>query len=114
MEAKFFSEIEKNMDVKTIKDYEKEVRKKIYNELETLRKENDDLSRVLMASECEMWKKIRNEEYSWLQLNSDKKKKLYRFIDIYSNFIDLVDSVKELNTKVDRAKQLKETPVDTE
>ena len=114
MEAKFFSEIEKNMDVKTIKDYEKEVRKKIYNELETLRKENDDLSRVLMASECEMWKRIRNEEYSWLQLNSDKKKKLYRFIDIYSNFIDLVDSVKELNTKVDRAKQLKETPVDTE
>ena len=114
MEAKFFSEIEKNMDVKTIKDYEKEVRKKIYNELETLRKENDDLSRVLIASECEMWKKIRNEEYSWLQINSDKKKKLYRLIDIYSNFIDLVDSVKELNTKVDRAKQLKETPVDTE
>ena len=28
MEAKFFSEIEKNMDVKTIKDFEKEVRKK--------------------------------------------------------------------------------------
>ena len=60
MEAKFFSEIEKKMDVKTIKDFEKEVRKKIYNELETLRKENDDLSRVLMASECEMWKKIKN------------------------------------------------------
>ena len=112
MEAKFFSEIEKNMDVKTIKDYEKEVRKKIYNELETLRKENDDLSRILMASECEMWKKIRNEEYSWLQINSDKKKKLYPLIDIYSNFIDLVDSVKELSTKVDRVKQLKDTPVE--
>ena len=28
MEAKFFSEIGKNMDVKTIKDFEKEVRKK--------------------------------------------------------------------------------------
>ena len=28
MEAKFFSEIEKNMNVKTIKDFEKEVRKK--------------------------------------------------------------------------------------
>ena len=27
MEAKFFSEIEKNMDVKTLKDFEKEVRK---------------------------------------------------------------------------------------
>ena len=114
MEAKFFSEIEKNMDVKTIKDFEKEVRKKIYNELETLRKENDDLSRVLIAAESDMWKKIRNEEYSWLQLTSDKKKKIYRLIDIYSNFLDIVDSVKELNTKVEKVKQLKDTPVDSE
>ena len=114
MEAKFFSEIEKKMDVKTIKDFEKEVRKKIYNELETLRKENDDFTRVLMASECEMWNKIRNEEYSWLQINSDKKKKLYRLIDIYSNFIDIVDSVKDLNTKVEKVKSLKNTPVDSE
>ena len=114
MEAKFFSEIEKKMDVKTLKDFEKEVRKKIYNELEVIRKENEDLSRVLMVGESNMWKKIRNEEYSWLQLNSDKKKKLYRLIDIYSNFLDIVDSVKELNTKVDRVKQLKEIPVDSE
>ena len=114
MEAKFFSGIEKKMNVKTIKDFEKEVSTKIYNELETLRKKNDNLSRVLIAVECEMWKKIRNEEYSWLQLNSDKKKKLYRLIDIYSNFIEIVDSVKELNTKVDSVKKLKDTPVDSE
>ena len=113
MEAKFFSEIEKNMDVKTLKDFEKEVRTKIY-ELETLRKKNEDLSRVLMAGECEMWKKIRNEEYSWLQINSDKKKKIYRLIDIYSNFFDIVDSVKDLNTKVERVKQLKDKPVNSE
>ena len=80
METKFFSEIEKKMDVKTIKDFEKEVRKKIYNELESLRKENDNLSRVMIKSECEMWEKIKNEEYSWLQIKSDKKK----------NFIDLL------------------------
>ena len=114
MEAKFFSEIAKNMNVKTIKDFEKEVRSKIYNELESLRKKNEDLSRVLMVGECEMWKKIRNEEYSWLGLNSDKKKKLYRLIDIYSNFIDIVDSVKDLNTKVEKVKQLKNTPADSE
>ena len=114
MEAKFFSEIEKNMDVKTIKDFEKEVRKKIYNELESLRKENDDLSRILIAAESDMWKKIRNGEYSWLQINSDKKKKLYHLIDIYSNFVDIVDSVKELNTKLDRVKSLKNTPVDND
>ena len=110
MEAKFFSEIEKKMDVKTIKDFEKEVRTKIYNELETLRKKNEDLSRVLMAGECEMWKKIRNEEYSWLKINSDKKKKLYRLIDIYSKFVDIVESVKDLNTKVERIKLLKNAP----
>ena len=114
MEAKFFSEIEKNIDVKTIKDFEKEVRKKIYNELESIRKKNDNLSRVLMVSECEMWKIIRNEEYSWLSLNSDKKKKLYRLIDIYSNFVDIVDSVRDLNTKVEKVKLLKNTPVDSE
>ena len=114
MEAKFFSEIEKKMDVKTIKDFEKEVRKKIYNEMETLRKENDDLSRILISTENEMWKKIRNGEYSWLQINSDKKKKLYRLIDIYSNFIDIVDSVKDLNIKVEKVKQLKDSPVDEE
>ena len=114
MEAKFFSEMEKKMDVKTIKDFEKEVRTKIYNELESLRKKNEDLSRVLMAGECEMWEKIRNEEYSWLQIKSDKKKKLYRLIDIYLKFGDIVDSVKDLNTKVDSVKQLKDSPVDSE
>ena len=114
MEAKFFSEIEKNMDVKTVKDFEKEVRSKIYNELESLRKKNEDLSRVLIVGESLMWNKIRNEEYSWLQLNSDKKKKLYRLIDIYSNFVDIVDSVKDLNKKVEKVKQLKNTPVDSE
>ena len=111
MEAKFFSEIEKKMDVKTLKDYEKDVRTKINNEFETLRKKNDDLSRVLMAGECEMWRK-KNEEYSWLKINSDKKKKLYRLIDIYSKFDEIVDSVKDLNTKVERVKQLKDGPDD--
>ena len=67
-----------------------------------------------MVGESNMWKKIRNEEYSWLQLNSDKKKKLYRLIDIYSNFIDIVDSVIDLNTKVERVKKLKDTPVESE
>ena len=114
METKFFSEIEKKMDVKTIKDFEKEVRTKIYNELELLRNKNDNLSKILSASESKMWNKIRNDQYSWLKLNNEKKKKLYRLIDIYSNFIDIVDSVKSLNKKVEKVKQLKDTPVDSE
>ena len=67
-----------------------------------------------MTGECEMWGKIRDEDYSWLKLKSDKKKKLLRLIDIYSKFDDIVDSVKDLNTKVERVKQLKDTPVDSE
>ena len=67
-----------------------------------------------MAGECEMWGKIRDENYSWLKLSSDKKKNLYRLIDIYSQFSEIVDSVKELNTKVEKVKQLKDTPVDSE
>ena len=114
MEAKFFSEIEKNMDVKTLKDFEKEVRTKINNEFESLRKKNNDLCRVLMAGECEMWGKIRDEDYSWLKIKSDKKKKLYRLIDIYSKFDVIVDSVKDLNTKVERIKSLKDAPDDTD
>ena len=98
------------MDVKTLKDFEKEVRTKINNEFESLRKKNDDLSKVLVAGEWEMREKIRNEEYSWLQIKSDKKKKLYRLIDIYSKFDDIVESVKDLNTKVERIKSLKNAP----
>ena len=58
-------------------------------------------------------KKIRNEDYSWLKINSDKKK-LFRLIDIYSKFVDIVDSVKDLNTKVDRVEELKNAPDDGE
>ena len=69
---------------------------------------------MLIVGECQMWKKIRNEKYSSLKINSDKKKKLYHLIDIYSNFIDIVDSVKDLNKKVERIKSLKNAPDDEE
>ena len=114
MEAKFFSEIEKNVDVETIKDFEKEIRTKIIDELETLRNKNVDLSRVLMAGECEMWEKIRRGDYSWLKIKSDKKKKLFRLIDIYTKFDSIVDTVKELEKKVEKVKKLKDSPVDSD
>ena len=114
MEAKFFSEIEKNMDVKTLKDFEKEVRTKINDEVETLRNKNADLSRVLMAGECDMWEKIRRGDYSWLKIKNDKKKKLFRLIDIYLKFDSIVDTVQELKEKVEKVKKLKDSPVDSE
>ena len=88
MEAKFFAEIEKKMDVKTLKDFEKEVRTKINNEFESLRNKNDDLSRVLMAGECEMWGKIRNEDYSWLKIKSDKKRNFIVLLTFTRNLVE--------------------------
>ena len=114
MEAKFFSEIEKNMDVETLKDFEKEIRTKIIEEFEILRNKNADLSRVLMAGECEMWEKRRKGEYSWLKIKSDKKKKLFKLIDIYTKFDSIVDTVKELERKVEKVRKLKDSPVDSD
>ena len=106
MEANFFSEIKKNMDINTLKEFEKEVRGKIIEELEILRNKNSDLSRILMFGECEMWRKIRNEDYSWLKLKSSQKKKPFRLIDIYMKFDDIIGSVKVLNEKVEQIKEL--------
>ena len=114
MEAKFFLEIEKNMDVETLKDFEKEVRTKIIEEFEILRSKNADLSRVLMIGECEMWEKIRKGEYSWLKIKSDKKKKLFKLIDIYTKFDSIVDTVKELERKVEKVRKMKDAPVDSD
>ena len=74
MDAKFCAEIEKKMDIKTLKDFEKEVRTKLNDEFESLRKKNDGLSRVLMFGECQLWNSIRNGKYSWLKIKSDKKR----------------------------------------
>ena len=114
MEAKFFSEIEKKMDVKTLKDFEKEVRTKINDEFESLRKKNDGLSRVLMFGECQLWNSIKNGKYSWLKIKSDKKKKLFRLIEIYSQVSNLVENVGDINKKVDDLKKLKDAPIDEE
>ena len=67
-----------------------------------------------MAGECEMWEKIRKEEYSWMKIDSNKKKKLNRLIDIYSKFNDIVDIVEILNTKVEKIKLLKNASDDDE
>ena len=96
------------MDVKTLKDFEREIRTKINHELEVERKTNKDLSRILLVSETELWERIRNGGYSWLKLTEDKKTRLFKLIEIYSNFHNLVESVKSLNAKVEKIKQLKD------
>ena len=102
------------MDVETLKDFEKDIRKKIIDEFEILRNKTDDLSRVLMAGEYEMWEKIKRGDYPWLKIKSDRKKRLFRLIDIYLKFDDIVDTVKLLNQKIEKVKKLKDAPVDSE
>ena len=89
------------MDIKTLKDFEKEVRTKINDEFESLRKKNDGLSKVLMFGERQLW-------------NSINKKKLYRLIEIYSQVSNLVENVGDINKKVDDLKKLKDAPIDEE
>ena len=57
---------------------------------------------------------VRDGKYSWLKIKSDKKKKLFRLIDIYLKVSDLVDNVGDRNKKVDNLKKLKEEPIDEE
>ena len=101
------------MDIKTLKDFEKEVRTKINDEFESLRKENDGLSKV-MFGECQLWNSIKNSKYSWLKIKSDKKKKLFRLVEIYSQVSNLVENVGDINKKVDDLKKLKDAPIDEE
>ena len=61
-----------------------------------------------------MWVDIRNGKYSWLKLKNDKKKRLFRLIDIYSSFNNIAEDVKDLNKKVDEIKRLKDEPMDEE
>ena len=107
MEAKSFKEIVKKKEVKTLKDCEHEIRTEINHEPEAGRKTNGNLPRILLASESELWERIRNGGYSLLKLTEDKKVRLFKLIEIYSNFQNLVESVKSLNTKVEKIKQLK-------
>ena len=55
----FFKEIEKKMDVRTLKDFEKEIRTKVNHELEVERKTNEYLARILLVGESQLWGKIR-------------------------------------------------------
>ena len=86
MEDTFFKEIQKKMNVKTLKDFEKELRKKIRDEFEIERKTNPDLARVLLVTEANLWEGIKNGNYSWVKIDSVRKEKLFKLITLYKEF----------------------------
>lgn len=87
MNTKFFKEIQKKMSVKTIKDFKKELRTKIRDEFEIEGKTNLNLARVLFASEFQLRENIRNGRYSWVEIDSDRKKRLFKLTEIYKEFL---------------------------
>ena len=91
------------MNVKTLKDFEKELRKKLDE-----RKTNLDLARVVLVAEANLWEGIKNGNYSWVKIDSARKEKLFKLITLYKEFFELVKSVENLNKKVDRLKKLKQ------
>ena len=73
------------MNVKTLKDFEKELRKKIRDdhEFEIERKTNTNLARVLLVSEANVWDGIKNGSYSWVKIDSDRKERLFKVITLF-------------------------------
>ena len=65
-----------------------------------------------MFGECELWNGVKDGKYSWLKIKSDKKKTLFRLIDIYSKVSDLVEDVRDLNVRADHLKKIKDEPID--
>ena len=97
------------MNVKTLKDFEKELRKKIRDEFEIERKTNTNLARVLLVTEANLWEGIKNGNYSWVKIERDRKERLFKLITMFKQFFEFVESVENLNKKVDRLNKLKET-----
>ena len=62
------------------KNYEKNYE---IDEFEIERKTNLNLERVLFASECQLWDKIRTGGYSWVEIDSDRKERLFKLIEMY-------------------------------
>ena len=108
MEDKFFKEIQKKMNVKTLKDFETELRKKITDEFENERKTNTNPARVLLVAEANLWEGIKNGSYSWVTIDSRRKERLFKLIALYHEFFESVESVENLNAKATKINKLKE------
>lgn len=70
------------MNVSTLKDFEKELQTKIRDQLAIERESDENLARILLVSESQLWNKIRAGGYSWLKIDSDRKQRLYKLIRV--------------------------------
>ena len=62
----------------------------------------------MLVAEANVWEGIKNGNYSWDKIESDRKERLFKLITMYKEFFELVESVENLNEKVHRINKLKE------
>ena len=80
METKFFKEIQKKMNVKTLKDFEKELRKKKLEMSLKLKEKPIPILKVLFAIESQLWENIKNGGYGWIEIDRERKERLFQLI----------------------------------
>lgn len=81
------------MNIKTLKDFEKEIGTKIRVEFELERKTNVNVSRILLVGESQMWDSIRTGGYNLVKIDSDRKQRLFKLIEMYKEFYNLIETV---------------------
>lgn len=55
-----------------------------------------------------MWYSIRTGTYSWVEIDSDRKEKLFKLRELYKEFYNVIESVEALSEKVKKIKKLKD------
>ena len=104
------------INLRTIEDFEKEIRNNLFIELKNMRDNNQKLDMLLMSKEFDILFDtlfdIKEEKYSSLNLQMENREKLSRLVEIYSLLCELMDSIIILNRKVESVKTLKNLPFD--
>ena len=63
---------------------------------------------ILQEYEAKLLDGIKNGNYGWVTIDSDRKERLFRLITLYKEFFELAESVENLNEKVNKLTKLKE------
>ena len=62
----------------------------------------------MLVSEANLWDGIKNGSYNWVEIDSDRKERLFKLIALYKELFELMESVENLNKKVAKINKLKE------
>ena len=102
MEDKFIKEFENFYDNQLLKDYGNKIQTEIINELEDLRKRNDDFSERIICEESRLWSNLINDFNK--DNSKEKVKMLTKLIEIYTCFSGIC---RQMNYTRDNVKHIK-------